>query len=46
MRSLTREEVRDVDDRRALEDFGLSGIELRENAGRNAALLVHSLQPT
>lgn len=42
MRSLTRAEVRDVD-RRAIEDFGLPGIVLMENAGRNAAALVHSL---
>ena len=42
MRSLTRDEVRDVD-RRAIADFGLPGIVLMENAGRNAAALVHSL---
>ena len=46
MRSPTREAVRDMDDRRGLEDFGQSGIVIRENAGRNAALLVHALQPT
>ncbi|MFN9370089.1 MAG: NAD(P)H-hydrate epimerase [Planctomycetia bacterium] len=44
MRSLTRAEVRDVD-RRAIEEFGLPVIELRENAGRNAAHLLHSLAP-
>ena len=42
MRSLTRDEVRDVD-RRAINDFGLPGVVLMENAGRNAAALVHSL---
>lgn len=42
MRSLTRDEVRDVD-RRAIDDFGLPGIVLMENAGRNAAALLHSL---
>jgi NAD(P)H-hydrate epimerase len=44
MRSLTRAEVRDVD-RRAIEDFGLPGIVLMENAGRNAAALLHDLAP-
>jgi NAD(P)H-hydrate epimerase len=44
MRSLTRAEVREVD-RRAIEDFGLPGIALMENAGRNAALLVHERAP-
>lgn len=42
MRTLTRDEVRDVD-RRAIEDFGLPGIVLMENAGRNAATTIHSL---
>ena len=42
MRSLSRVEVRDVD-RRAIEDFSLPGVVLMENAGRNAAALVHSL---
>jgi NAD(P)H-hydrate epimerase len=42
MRSLSRDEVRDVD-RRAIDDYGLPGIVLMENAGRNAAALVHSL---
>jgi NAD(P)H-hydrate epimerase len=42
MRSLTRDEVREVD-RRAIDDFGLPGIVLMENAGRNAAALLHSL---
>ena len=44
MRSLTRAEVRDVD-RRASEEFGLPGIVLMENAGRNAAALLHGLAP-
>ncbi|MFN7812699.1 MAG: NAD(P)H-hydrate epimerase [Planctomycetia bacterium] len=44
MRSLTRAEVRDVD-RRAIEEFGLPGIVLMENAGRNAAALLHDLAP-
>ena len=42
MRSLTRAEVRDVD-RRAIEEFGLPGIVLMENAGRAAAAVVHAL---
>jgi hydroxyethylthiazole kinase-like uncharacterized protein yjeF len=42
MRALSRDEVREVD-RRAIEDFGLPGVVLMENAGRNAAALVHSL---
>ena len=36
MRSLTRAEVRNVD-RRAIEEFGLPGVVLMENAGCNAA---------
>jgi NAD(P)H-hydrate epimerase len=42
MRSLARDEVREVD-RHAIDDFGLPGIVLMENAGRNAAVLVHTL---
>jgi len=42
MRSLSRDEVRDVD-RRAIEHFGLPGIVLMENAGRNAAGVLHGL---
>ena len=38
---LTREQVRDVD-RRAIGDFGLLGVVLMENAGRNAAELLRS----
>jgi NAD(P)H-hydrate epimerase len=45
MRSLSRAEVREVD-RRAIEDFGLPGIVLMENAGRNAAALLHALAPS
>jgi NAD(P)H-hydrate epimerase len=41
MRSLSRNEVRDVD-RRAIEDYGLPGIVLMENAGRNAAAVLHA----
>jgi len=42
-RSLFRAEVRDVD-RRAIEDYGLPGIVLMENAGRSAAeLMVNQL---
>jgi NAD(P)H-hydrate epimerase len=41
MRSLSRSEVRDVD-RRAIEDFGLPGVVLMENAGRNAAAILHA----
>ncbi|HET6425229.1 MAG TPA: NAD(P)H-hydrate epimerase [Planctomycetaceae bacterium] len=41
MRSLTRAEVRDVD-RRAIEDYGLPGVVLMENAGRNAAAVLLS----
>jgi NAD(P)H-hydrate epimerase len=44
MRSLSRAEVRDVD-RRAIADFGLPGIVLMENAGRNAAALLAELCP-
>lgn len=45
MRSLSRAEVREVD-RRAIEDFGLPGIVLMENAGRGAAALLHALAPS
>lgn len=41
-RSLSREEVRAVD-RRAIDDFGMSGLVLMENAGRGAAELLMSL---
>ena len=42
MRSLSRDEVRDVD-RRAIDDYGLPGVVLMENAGRNAAALIDAL---
>ncbi len=38
-RALTRAQVRDVD-RRAMEDYGMTGLVLMENAGRNAAELL------
>lgn len=41
---LTRAEVRDVD-RRAIAEYGLPGIVLMENAGRNAAMLLQSVGP-
>lgn len=44
MRPLTRDEVRSID-RRAIEEFGLPGIVLMENAGRGAAELLHALAP-
>jgi NAD(P)H-hydrate epimerase len=40
--ALTREEVREVD-RRAIEEFGVPGVVLMENAGRGAAELLISL---
>lgn len=43
MRPLNCREVRDID-RRAIEDYGLPGLVLMENAGRNAAALLESLQ--
>jgi NAD(P)H-hydrate epimerase len=42
LRSLSRDEVRDVD-RRAIEELGLPGIVLMENAGRGAAELLIEL---
>lgn len=39
---LTRAQVRDVD-RRAIEDYGMAGLVLMENAGRNAAQLLLDL---
>jgi NAD(P)H-hydrate epimerase len=41
-RSLTRDQVRDVD-RRAIADYGLPGVVLMENAGRGAAELIIEL---
>lgn len=40
MTTLTRRQVRDFD-RRAIEDYGVSGIVLMENAGRAAAAVAH-----
>ncbi len=39
LRPLTRKEVRDVD-RRAIDEFGMSGLQLMENAARGAAELL------
>lgn len=44
IRTLTRAEVREID-RRAIEDFHVPGVVLMENAGRNAALLLHARAP-
>lgn len=44
LRPLSREEVRAVD-RRAIAEYGLPGIVLMENAGRNAAALLHARRP-
>ena len=44
MKPLTRAEARQID-RRAIEEFGLPGIVLMENAGRNAATLLHERAP-
>ncbi len=41
---LSRAEVRDLD-RRAIEEFGVPGMVLMENAGRGAAVLVRRLNP-
>ena len=41
-RSLSRDEVRDID-RRAIEEFGLPGVVLMENAGRGTAELLVTL---
>src|SRR5476651_768451 len=41
-RVLTRDQVRDVD-RRSVEEYGLPGLVLMENAGRNAAQLLRSI---
>ena len=39
MKALTREQIREVD-RAAIEDYGIPGVVLMENAGRNAAHLI------
>ncbi len=44
IRPLSREEVRSVD-RIAIEEFGISGIVLMENAGAGAARLIDELEP-
>ncbi|VAX38241.1 NAD(P)H-hydrate epimerase / ADP-dependent (S)-NAD(P)H-hydrate dehydratase [hydrothermal vent metagenome] len=44
LRSLTRQEIRNVD-KRAIEEFGMSGLQLMENAGRGAAELLVKQQP-
>jgi len=44
MKPLTRDQVREID-RRAIEEFGLPGVVLMENAGRNAAALLHERAP-
>lgn len=44
MRSLTRAEVREID-RLAIEEFHVPGVVLMENAGRNAAALLHERAP-
>ena len=44
MRPLSRDEVRSLD-RRAIEEYGMAGIVLMENAGRNAAGVIDSLWP-
>ncbi len=44
MRSLSRDEVRSID-RRAIDEFGMAGVVLMENAGRNAAAVIDSLRP-
>jgi len=43
-KSLTRAEVREID-RRAIEEYGLPGIVLMENAGRGAAEVLHGMAP-
>ncbi len=43
--SLSREQVREID-RRAIQEFGLPGIALMENAGRNAAELIQARFPS
>lgn len=41
---LTRDQVREVD-RRAIEDYGIPGIVLMENAARNAAEVIRGISP-
>ena len=42
--ALTRQAVREID-RRAIEEYGIPGVVLMENAGRNAAELLRDLNP-
>ena len=44
LRSLTRAEVREID-RRTIDEYGLPGIALMENAGRNAAEIIATRFP-
>ncbi len=44
MRPLSRDEIRSID-RRAIDAFGMAGVVLMENAGRNAAAVIDSLWP-
>src|SRR4051794_4838905 len=44
MKTLTRAQVRELD-RRAIEEYGVPGIVLMENAGRGAAEVLMQLQP-
>jgi NAD(P)H-hydrate epimerase len=44
MKPLARTEVREID-RRAIDEYGLPGIVLMENAGRGAAELLHTIAP-
>lgn len=39
MKALTREQIREID-RRAIEEYGIAGVVLMENAGRNAAEII------
>ncbi len=45
MKALTREQIREID-RAAIEDYGIPGVVLMENAGRNAAKLIADYFPT
>ena len=45
LRPLTRDELRSVD-QRAISEFGMSGLVLMENAGRNAANVISARIPT
>ena len=45
MRLLTAQQVRDLD-RQAIEDYGVAGLALMENAGRGACNWIQSRLPT